>query len=509
MKIGFKNFKKFQEFPMIELAPITFLVGSNNSGKSSFIKALTFLFSNLRNQEDTSEVQPHFIKNVSFFQNSASNYDWGDFTTTLYRGGWNDDITFLWNRHGLMCEFSFGATPEEIRLNPSLKTTLPVKDFEVESEKHGIVITNVLNDNIWATKSRIAAGRFVEWLKSAIEWLKARIEHRNSASASMTFKDLESWDRTVNRRLGERIETQLANYEAALQFLEKDPSESWELQCSLRAETPLEAALHDYFVYCINSITRIASRKSLYSPAFEYIEAHNAPHTNAIAVNDKNSFLARTVAEFNSEVPNIPDNSNIYAWVNEWLHKFGIGDFFEIGTHFGGEILTVGVGKKSEEIEHAFGKLPLMPLASLGTGSIQLFVLLLKIATVLKRVKEGDEVMIIIEEPEQNLHPALQSKLADLFLQVNKNTDGKVQFVVETHSEYLIRRTQVMVARGYDNEDNDFVNPFKVYYFPEDGTPYDMKYLPSGRFENNFGEGFFDETAKWHLEIIRREKARK
>lgn len=52
-------------------------------------------------------------------------------------------------------------------------------------------------------------------------------------------------------------------------------------------------------------------------------------------------------------------------------------------------------------------------------------------------------------------------------------------------------------------------NPFKVYYFPENGIPYDMHYLPSGRFENKFGKGFFDESAKWHMEILKKEKSRK
>ncbi|MDD6701441.1 MAG: AAA family ATPase, partial [Bacteroidales bacterium] len=115
---------------------------------------------------------------------------------------------------------------------------------------------------------------------------------------------------------------------------------------------------------------------------------------------------------------------------------------------------------------------------------------------------------IIIEEPEQNLHPRLQSKLADLFAAVAE--DESYNFLVETHSEYLIRRTQVLVAEmNLTEEELEKQNPFKVYYFPHNGSAYDMKYLPSGRFDNKFGEGFFDESAKWHLEILKKEKARK
>jgi predicted ATPase len=100
----------------------------------------------------------------------------------------------------------------------------------------------------------------------------------------------------------------------------------------------------------------------------------------------------------------------------------------------------------------------------------------------------------------------LQSKLADLYSEVAE--DSSYKFLIETHSEYLVRRTQVLVAQlgASDQKELDKQNPFKTYYFPEDGTPYDMKYTLSGRFENKFDTGFFDESAKWHMEILRKEK---
>ena len=42
-KIGFKNFRRFVDFPLMEYGPITFLVGRNNSGKSTFVKALLLI----------------------------------------------------------------------------------------------------------------------------------------------------------------------------------------------------------------------------------------------------------------------------------------------------------------------------------------------------------------------------------------------------------------------------------------------------------------------------------
>ena len=42
--IGFKNFRKFEDFPPIELDPITIFVGENNAGKSTLRKSLGSLW---------------------------------------------------------------------------------------------------------------------------------------------------------------------------------------------------------------------------------------------------------------------------------------------------------------------------------------------------------------------------------------------------------------------------------------------------------------------------------
>ena len=39
-QIGFKNFRKFENFPVIDLSPITIFVGENNAGKSTVVKAM-------------------------------------------------------------------------------------------------------------------------------------------------------------------------------------------------------------------------------------------------------------------------------------------------------------------------------------------------------------------------------------------------------------------------------------------------------------------------------------
>ena len=46
--IGFNNFRRFATFPEMDLGDITLLVGGNNSGKSTLVKALLLCVDNLK-----------------------------------------------------------------------------------------------------------------------------------------------------------------------------------------------------------------------------------------------------------------------------------------------------------------------------------------------------------------------------------------------------------------------------------------------------------------------------
>ena len=85
--------------------------------------------------------------------------------------------------------------------------------------------------------------------------------------------------------------------------------------------------------------------------------------------------------------------------------------------------------------------------------------------------------IVIIEEPEMNLHPKYQSLLADLFLELSERYGFR--FIIETHSEYMIRKTQVEVknSRYESPEALNALNPFQVLYFPQNESPRSL-YLP-------------------------------
>ena len=74
---------------------------------------------------------------------------------------------------------------------------------------------------------------------------------------------------------------------------------------------------------------------------------------------------------------------------------------------------------------------------------------------------------IIMEQPEIHLHPKMQAELADLFidilqLQTKRKSSIKKYLIIETHSEYIIKRIRRRIAEGVISPKHVaiyFVNP--------------------------------------------------
>jgi hypothetical protein len=198
------------------------------------------------------------------------------------------------------------------------------------------------------------------------------------------------------------------------------------------------------------------------------------------------------------------------TFLRQWLPLFNVGDSVNVTPVEGMAFkITINVtGRKGSPIN----------LADLGFGAGQILTILLQIASVIERQAERAAAgksrnlaaVLLIEEPEANLHPRLQSLLAVLFEEVARHY--AIRLIVETHSEYLIRKLQLLVAQGVINEDHQ--NEVVLYYMDqalnESGLPAAaarrILIQPDGKLSDTFGNGFFDEADENAMELYRLQK---
>lgn len=118
-------------------------------------------------------------------------------------------------------------------------------------------------------------------------------------------------------------------------------------------------------------------------------------------------------------------------------------------------------------------------------------------------VPEG--ATVVMEQPEIHLHPAVQSGLADVMLNVSQARN--VQIIVESHSEHLLRRLQRRVAEESVNHED-----VKLYFVSPRGRSAqvaDLVLNEWGEVENwpeqFFGDEFGEIAAISKAAITRRQ----
>jgi predicted ATPase len=101
--------------------------------------------------------------------------------------------------------------------------------------------------------------------------------------------------------------------------------------------------------------------------------------------------------------------------------------------------------------------------------------------------------LVLLEQPELHLNPALQQTLADFFLAMVRS--GR-QLIVETHSEYIVTRLR---RRVVEDEKDEVRNLFNIVFAEQNDKGrtkfqvYDVH--PSGALgAEEWPAGFFDQA---------------
>ena len=513
---GCKNFRKFKNLPMMDLGGINIFVGTNNSGKSTFIKGMILLLDNILSWERTPDFGMPLTNHFRFMTESSSH---------LYLGGYEKSLNS--ESKGKPMSFTFTTGCARVKLSIDEKKASKSSGIQLQKELKYFEIenleTNILFHFDFNSKEDglLTICLPVNHLKADIEEQISNLSKRiNGKSSKKTPKDESSWADVASAMLGpvgiigrsiykSLTDDPIKDYEALTAELERISvitDDKLEITASFRfnptynhslTKSPIIEEIEKYGEFSLQLIRdsfKKAAKDIMRVDEFHYVEAHNATHKNFVNIEDKDDFLSQTLSKFLRE--GVDKDKKSKRFVEKWLNEFNIASTYSFQTLYEDIVVVNLLDNKNKS----------KTLGSYGTGSIQLFILLLQIATAMHSSKS---IIMFLEEPEQNLHPALQSKLADLFYEVWKNTGGRVRFVVETHSEYLVRRLQVIAAQeiGRGNYTTDEINDdIKVVYFPVNKDPYSMDFDDYGYFIRDFDSGFFDEAGRSYRELVRMER---
>ena len=171
--------------------------------------------------------------------------------------------------------------------------------------------------------------------------------------------------------------------------------------------------------------------------------------------------------------------------LNLWLAELGLADSATATDRgrlgIGLTVSPVGSGKNVD-------------LTSVGVGVSQaLPVLLLCLLA-------GRGTVVLLEQPELHLHPAMQLKLADFLLACARS--GR-QIILETHSEHLVNRLRRHVAEDQSGENRETV---RLLFAEQDHGVTSYRYSDInelGGLAEDWPKGFLDVASEEAGELLR------
>ena len=523
-KIGFKNFRIFEELPSIDLGGITVLVGGNNTGKSTLVKGALlmhdFIQTKKGDDKDSQSITGNDEIAKPLFMLDSKHVNLGNFYRAICRNKSNNGRTI---------SFEYGL--DEFTINVAVKGSRK-SDNAPEAEVSSIGINDSLRNieiNINYNENRIKIKFGVCEDENEIKEISKRIEknlsilrHKkdfayfiylqdNKPIDSFNDKEYKAEIEQLNKELEalknkstyqEKVATivldEVLGYQsngfllsglicAIKSYVDDDRSD---LNLTVSNNSPQVISPKEIIKNRVHTLSRMAERLSsaINNDVAEYIHAQSAIHQDYYNITQNpNDYATRAIYEYCQA--GIVEGDEEYDLICQWLSEFEIGTSFVATSKEDG---TCHVKVIDSKIKGG------IDLSDMGIGSNQIIILLLRIATIIHNNKNAN-VTIMVEDPERYLYPALQCKLADFLWDVYIHYG--INFVVETHSEYLIRESQVIVA-ATRNKKLSAAKAFKVNYLDRTLGCYSMHYQPNGKFDYDFGPGFFDVADNVAMELF-------
>ncbi len=385
-EVRWKNFKGFKDTNWIKIKPITILLGTNNSGKTSFVAPLLLMNQTLASRDSASSI---IVK--------GNIYDGGNIKELLNDYDLNKDIFF---------GFRYHTHKPDKKDEKSKMGSFPPGAFEVT-----FGVNNITDREIIIKKETVYD-----------IFLRKFFEFNRKANGTYSLTGLDVSKMEADEKLGIENSSPLnflfspnSLLSAAMTANDKLDEKSKSKRISKDFSTLLNGVSHNF-----SMVNKIVGDLSFIGPIREN------PHRVYEISNEAND----TVGQRGENMPNLlkRHHKKMQKEINEWVKKFGFGDSLEFKELYG-NLYSIRFREKGSNIYTS--------IANAGFGASQILPL------IMQALVSPEESLTIAEQPEIHLNPKLQCVLADLFAFMSKRGQ---RLIVETHSEHLILRLRRLIA---------------------------------------------------------------
>lgn len=529
-----KNFRSFgEEGADFELAPITVLTGCNSAGKSSLVKALMLMSEQSTGGKGFFEI----IEPNPKLRTSQKEFRLGKFNSVVNEHSKDGTLSIsykIWSNYlneEVICRRLYRANKEIISEGRLVECSIEKNDGKIiyKASPAGTCIWLNGEEYVWEQMEvdelyediYKEMGKQYEVFSLNCKCIVLQ-EKIDKAKKIIEINLKKCKDVGKHEDILKKWQIDLENTK---KLLDDDYSPDYDERIVSRWVNRLDGAEKEWYELVSAEIKEDEDKKMFYaqmvnevvSPWFfdslKYIDSstNEIKRVYIVEDSDKLSSLLNSLFEGarSANVTAEGQSRSTYqtgCFVNKWLKRFRIGDGLEIvGT-------DEDLGVKVYLVKNDSKRL----LADEGYGITQLISILLQIEVNnhkfhsldyrivnddYKEVDVWSKNIICIEEPEVHLHPMYQSLLADLFVEAYQKFNTR--FIIETHSEYLIRKLQVLVA---DKENALAPNDISLNYVEKDengvSTNRKIDVLEDGCLSSPFGTGFFDEADNLSMDLL-------
>ncbi len=456
--IGLENFRVFNKMTYLNFAPLTILTGANNSGKSSVLKALMLIADNFHKLDFSGKnhnlVNPEHTKNKYSESNTIRiklPLELPFIKETIFY-----EITYdtQLKKHNNSRKINIGKEClTEIRKNDKTGKEYMFFDFKLFFEN----ITECSYEEF--VDATLGGDKELEDNLSLLLKLKKEVLYH-----SETFNDIK---------------------------IQQEADNIWTIISSkvffdfYNDKYNLSLKIPDVFGF-LNSFFNI--KYNTFASALYYTHPEKQKRSYDIKDEDAINQILNRIFDL-KEKHDDSDTKFSFAFIDKWTKEFGV------------ETLRPRQNKTLNrnyiEINETDN------IMDYGLGTTQIANILLAIQTAsYKGWSKFARPTVLIEEPESNLHPNYQSKLADLLVDATINFN--IQFIIETHSEYLIRKLQFLTAKNIISPQETVIHYFSDPKQLNEGEEQvkEIKIKKNGVLTHEFGTGFLDEADNLAIDLF-------